>query len=63
MTDSELITLVLQGDLTVFKTLIERYEKKISNVIFGMLGPDPQCEDIGQEVFIRFYHSLREFRG
>jgi RNA polymerase sigma-70 factor (ECF subfamily) len=28
-----------------------------------MLGPDAEAEDVGQEVFIRFFESLHRYRG
>jgi len=31
--------------------------------VIGMLGVSPEAEDIGQEVFLRFYQSLDKFRG
>lgn len=31
--------------------------------MIGMLGVCPEAEDIGQEVFLRFYQSLDKFRG
>jgi len=31
--------------------------------VIGMLGHCHQAEDVGQEVFIRFYKSLKSFKG
>ena len=31
--------------------------------MIGILGVGPEAEDIGQEVFLRFYQSLGKFRG
>ncbi len=31
--------------------------------VIGILGPTPEAEDVGQETFIRFYRSLKKFRG
>jgi len=43
--------------------LVHRYERQISRTIYGILGDCPEGEDIGQEVFIRFFNSLHRFRG
>lgn len=62
-TDEELIASVQQGDLASFKTLVVRHEGKVAGVVRSMLGSTPEAEDVGQEVFIRFYESLQKFRG
>ncbi|MBS1507532.1 MAG: sigma-70 family RNA polymerase sigma factor [Bacteroidetes bacterium] len=51
------------GDLAAFKRLVQRYEGKVAGVVRSMLGATPEAEDVGQEVFIRFYESLDKFRG
>ncbi|HCW07876.1 MAG TPA: RNA polymerase subunit sigma-24 [Cytophagales bacterium] len=61
--DEELITNAQQGDLTSFKTLVIRHEGKVAGVVRSMLGSTAEAEDIGQEVFIRFYEALQKFRG
>lgn len=61
--DEELIRLSAGGDLGAFKTLVTRHEGKVAGVVRSMLGPTAEAEDVGQEVFIRFYESLHKFRG
>jgi RNA polymerase sigma-70 factor, ECF subfamily len=61
--DEALIAHARNGDMKAFKSLVERYEGKIAGVIKPMLGDIPQAVDVGQEVFIRFYESLGNFRG
>ncbi len=34
----------------------------MASTINGMLGSGPEADDVGQEVFIRFYQSLDRFR-
>ena len=51
------------GDLAAFKALVVRHEGKIAGVVRSMLGATPEAEDVGQEVFIRFYEALNKFRG
>ncbi len=40
-----------------------RYEPVVAATVIGMLGNSPEAEDAGQETFIRFYKSLKNFRG
>jgi len=51
------------GDHDAFRRLVERYEDLVAATVTGMLGPGPEAEDVGQEVFIRFYEALDQYRG
>lgn len=61
--DEELIEKSKAGDMAAFKMLVIRHEGQVAGVIRTLLGPTPEAEDVGQEVFIRFYDSLNKFRG
>lgn len=63
MTDAQLIHAARSGDDDAFKELIHRYEPRVAAAVIGMLGPGPEAEDTGQEVFIRFYKAMHRFRG
>ncbi len=61
--DQVLITNTRNGDKDAFKELVLKYESQVAATVIGMMGSGPEAEDIGQEVFIRFYRSLGRFRG
>jgi RNA polymerase sigma-70 factor, ECF subfamily len=61
--DEVLIGKSMDGDMAAFKMLVIRHEGKVAGVVRSMLGATPEAEDVGQEVFIRFYDSLSKFRG
>jgi RNA polymerase sigma-70 factor (ECF subfamily) len=61
--DQNLISKTLNEDKDAFKELVQKYEGQVAATVIGMLGPGPAAEDVGQEVFIRFYRSLHKFRG
>lgn len=42
---------------------MRRYERPIAATITGMLGRCDEVDEIGQQVFIRFYEALPKFRG
>jgi len=63
LNDTELITATLAGDQRAFQTLVERYEPRVAATVIGMLGRCPETDDVGQETFIRFYNSLKDFQG
>ncbi|MFA6540462.1 MAG: sigma-70 family RNA polymerase sigma factor [Bacteroidota bacterium] len=62
MTDKDLLHRARLGDQKAFTTLVQRYESRVAATVKGMLGNTDESEDIGQEVFIRFYHALHAFR-
>jgi RNA polymerase sigma-70 factor (ECF subfamily) len=43
--------------------IVKRHKAKVASTIYGMVGRCDEADDIGQEVFIRFYKSLNNFRG
>lgn len=61
--DTELLEKSRGGDMAAFKLLVQRHEGQVAGVIKPILGNTPEAEDVGQEVFIRFYDSLNKFRG
>ncbi len=61
--DNELLKASLDGDKMAFGEIVARYRKMVARTVRGMLGDSVFAEDIGQEVFIKLYYSLSEFRG
>jgi len=61
--DDELVRASLEGDKNAFGEIVNRYQGMVARTVKGMLGDSVYTEDIGQEVFIKLYHSLPEFRG
>lgn len=63
LSDEVLIGQSREGDMNAFKMIVNRYEGKVANVVKSMLGNTTEAEDVGQEVFIRFFEGLSQFRG
>ena len=61
--DNELIKASINGDKLAFGEIVDRYRKLVARIVKGMLGDSVFSEDIGQEVFIKLYYSLPDFRG
>ncbi len=51
------------GDERAFREIVETYEGAVAATVIGMLGPGGTADDVGQEVFVRFWRSLGNFRG
>ena len=57
-----LVADILDGNRAAFETLIGRYQKLVSHVVFRMVANGLDREDICQEVFIKVYQNLAAFR-
>lgn len=63
LTDLELVKLAGSGNDQAFGVIVSRYEEQIARTVKGMLGETDGADDVGQETFIRFYRSLKKYRG
>ncbi len=61
--DEQIIQLIKKNDQQAFRILIDRYEKKVAATVIHMLGNTTEADDVGQEVFIRFYQNIHQFKG
>lgn len=61
--EKELISASISGNVAAFGEIVGHYRRMVASTVKGMLGDTVFAEDIGQEVFIKLYHSLPEFRG
>ena len=61
--DRILIERAQAGVTEAFRTLVERYMKRVYAVAFDMTGDHHEAEDVSQEVFLRLFQALGRFRG
>ncbi|MCL1873526.1 MAG: sigma-70 family RNA polymerase sigma factor [Clostridiales bacterium] len=61
--EDELIQRAKQGNIEAFEELIGKYQQKIYNTAYRMVGNYHDALDISQEAIIRIYKSLGGFRG
>jgi len=59
----ELIQRFKQGEEKAFNELVNLYKKKIFNLVLRMVRNKEDAMDLTQEVFVKVYHSLKDFRG
>jgi len=60
--DEVLITLVHQGEQGAYRILVERYQERIRNLIYSIFHEREIVDDLSQEVFIKAYQALPQFR-
>lgn len=52
-----------KGDLAAFEDLVRMYQRRVYGLSLQMLGHHDDAQDLAQEVFIRAYRSLGNFRN
>ncbi len=61
MDDIEIIQRVQAGDSESFSLLVYKYHKHLLHFIYRLVGDERIVEDIGQEIFLSVYKSIRTF--
>lgn len=61
--DFKLVEKARAGDKSAFAQIVRSYEPIVAATVIGMLGSGDDAEDVGQNVFIRFYNAINDFRG
>lgn len=61
--DRRLIVACLQGNRDAFTVLTRRYEDRLFNTVFQVVGNVEDAQDVVQETFINAYQSLHNFKG
>jgi RNA polymerase sigma-70 factor (ECF subfamily) len=62
-TDEALVARAAAGDRAAFETLYERHVDTVWRQLTRLLGPDPEREDLTQQIFSELYDKLHRFRG
>lgn len=62
MTDEELISGIIDGNQLYFKILVDKYQSLVLNTCFHFIHNKNDAEDITQEVFIKVYQTIKEFK-
>jgi RNA polymerase sigma-70 factor (ECF subfamily) len=61
--DAALVSSAQKGDLNAYELLVARYQKKMLNISFRLVGDyDDACEVV-QDAFVSAYRNIKTFRG
>ena len=63
LTDTEIIKRVLVGEQALFAQLLQRYQQYVFTLVYRFTDNREDAEEISQDVFIKAYRSLADFRG
>jgi RNA polymerase sigma-70 factor (ECF subfamily) len=60
--DEVLMQKVKEGDMRAFDVLVRRWEHRLFNLIYKIIGDYETAKDVRQEVFLRVYQAARRYR-
>jgi RNA polymerase sigma-70 factor (ECF subfamily) len=63
MEDLEIINAFKSGDKVAFDALVLRYQDMVFNLCYRFLGDLQEANDMAQDIFIKVYKALKQFRG
>ena len=61
--DAELVQRALARDDTAFRTIMERYNRRLYRIARSILRNDSEAEDVVQEAYVNAFTHLEGFRG
>lgn len=63
ISDTELIAQAIEGNQAAFAEIVNKYQQVVATAAMSMLGDMDLATEIGQQVFIRFYKAMGQFRS
>lgn len=61
--DNEIISRVLRGEQSLYAELVKRYQNLVFTIAMRYTHHREDAEEIAQDVFVKAYKSLADFRG
>ena len=61
--DNEIISRVLQGEQNAYAELVNHYQGYVFTLTLRMIKSREDAEEVAQDVFVKAYRSLADFRG
>src|SRR4051812_26089181 len=61
--DAKLVRRALARDGAAFRTIMERYNRRLYRIARGILRNDSEAEDVVQEAYVSAFGHLQDFRG
>jgi RNA polymerase sigma-70 factor (ECF subfamily) len=61
--ERELVEQAKHGDIEAFEQLIIGCEKKVFNIAYRMIGNYDDANELAQEVFLKAFKSIKNFKG
>ena len=61
--ETEMISRCQRGDQEALKAIFDKYHKKVYSIAYGVVRQREEALDVVQEVFIKLFRSIKNFKG
>ena len=61
--ETEMISRCQRGDQEALKEIFDKYHKKVYRIAYGVVRQREEALDVVQEVFIKLFRSIQNFKG
>ncbi len=61
--DLQLVERAQAGDRDAFREIVEKYQRRVYSICYGMLKNPDDSMDVSQEVFVKVFRYLEKFNG
>ncbi len=63
ISDEVLVKRIKRGDEASFRQLVERYRSRVYSIAYAMTKNQSDADDLSQEIFLKVYRFLPQFKG
>lgn len=63
MTEKEIILSVQKGNTQAFSILVDRHKNMIYSLVYRMVKPEEDAEEVAQDTFLKAFKSIKQFKG
>lgn len=60
--EAEIVRRARDGDEKAFEFIVKKYQNRVANLIFKIIGDASVVEDLTQDVFLRVIESLKDYK-
>ena len=60
--EEEIVRKAKDGDEKAFEIIVKTYQSKVANLIYKIIGDETIVEDLTQDVFVKVYESIKDYR-
>jgi RNA polymerase sigma-70 factor (ECF subfamily) len=61
--EAEILARVVAGDVDAFEYFVKTYQKRITRFVFTLLRDPSEADCVAQDVFVKAFRALAEFKG
>ncbi len=61
--DKALVSSVQNGNVQAFSQLVDRHKNMVYSLVFKMVKPEEDAEEVAQDSFLKAFKAIKQFKG